>query len=59
MDPMKFQEEVWLTFWLEHLDFIDLSWMGVLSAVGDMQNSFSGKLIGLNKSILTKAFNKT
>jgi single-stranded-DNA-specific exonuclease len=35
--------------------FIDLSWMGVLSAVGDMQNSFSGKLIGLNNSILNES----
>ncbi len=29
-------------------DFYDLSWIGVLSAVGDMQNSQSGKLIGIN-----------
>ncbi len=33
--------------------FYDLSWLGVLSAVGDMQNSLTGKLVGLNKSILT------
>lgn len=32
--------------------FKDLSWMGVLSAVGDMQNSFTGKLHGLNQQIL-------
>lgn len=32
--------------------FYDLSWMGVLSAVGDMQNSFTGKLQGLNHYIL-------
>lgn len=32
--------------------FHDLSWLGVLSAVGDMQNSMNGKLIGLNKEIL-------
>jgi single-stranded-DNA-specific exonuclease len=32
--------------------FYDLSWMGVLSAVGDMQNSLTGKLHGLNEKIL-------
>lgn len=31
----------------------DLSWLGVLSAVGDLQNSLTGKLIGLNRNILT------
>jgi single-stranded-DNA-specific exonuclease len=35
--------------------FVDLSWMGVLSAVGDMQNSFSGKLTGLNNGILSES----
>jgi single-stranded-DNA-specific exonuclease len=35
--------------------YTDLSWMGVLSAVGDMQNSFSGKLIGLNSGILNES----
>lgn len=30
----------------------DLSWMGILSAVGDMQNSMTGKLRGLNTEIL-------
>ena len=30
----------------------DLSWIGVLSAVGDMQNSKTGKLVGLNRIIL-------
>ena len=33
-------------------DFHDLSWIGVLSAVGDMQNSLSGKLEGINEGIL-------
>jgi single-stranded-DNA-specific exonuclease len=33
--------------------FYDLSWMGVLSAVGDMQNNLYGKLNGLNELILT------
>ncbi len=32
--------------------FYDLSWLGVLSAVGDMQNSLSGKLVSLNQEIL-------
>ena len=33
--------------------FYDLSWLGVLSAVGDMQNSLTGKLVGLNRNILS------
>ena len=32
--------------------FNDLSWIGVLSAIGDMQNNLTGKLVGLNKEIL-------
>jgi RecJ-like exonuclease len=32
--------------------FYDLSWMGILSAVGDMQNSLTGKMQGLNQRIL-------
>lgn len=32
--------------------FEDLSWIGVLSAVGDMQNSLTGKLEGINQFIL-------
>ncbi|MEN4018074.1 MAG: single-stranded-DNA-specific exonuclease RecJ [Methanobacterium sp.] len=35
--------------------FYDLSWFGVLSAVGDMQNSLTGKLLGLNRNILNDA----
>lgn len=35
--------------------FYDLSWLGVLSAVGDMQNSLTGKLLGLNRNILNDA----
>ena len=35
--------------------FQDLSWMGVLSAVGDMQNSFNGKMVGLNQGILNES----
>jgi single-stranded-DNA-specific exonuclease len=38
--------------------FCDLSWIGVLSAVGDMQNSLSGKLVGLNRCILQDSVNK-
>lgn len=35
--------------------FKDLSWIGILAAVGDMQNSREGKLIGLNDYILKEA----
>lgn len=35
--------------------FKDLSWIGVLAAVGDMQNSRTGKLEGLNKIVLDDA----
>ncbi|KZX10333.1 DHHA1 domain protein [Methanobrevibacter curvatus] len=35
--------------------FKDLSWIGVLAAVGDMQNGRSGKLEGLNSLILNDA----
>lgn len=35
--------------------YSDLSWMGVLSGVGDMQNSLSGKLEGLNSMILQES----
>lgn len=35
--------------------FYDLSWLGILSAVGDMQNSLTGKLLGLNRNILNEA----
>jgi len=42
-----------MSYLLAHtFGFDDLSWLGVLSAVGDMQNSMSGKLVGLNKEIL-------
>ncbi|GAB4311819.1 MAG: single-stranded-DNA-specific exonuclease RecJ [Methanobacteriaceae archaeon] len=36
-------------------EFKDLSWIGVLSAVGDMQNNLSGKLTGINNYILNEA----
>lgn len=35
--------------------YIDLSWIGVLAAIGDMQNSKTGKLEGLNRYILKDA----
>lgn len=35
--------------------YTDLSWIGILSAVGDMQNIRTGKLEGLNKIILNDA----
>ena len=39
-------------FLAKSFHFYDLSWMGILSAVGDMQNSMTGKLRGLNRKIL-------
>lgn len=36
----------------------DLSWMGILSAVGDMQNSLNGKLTGLNQLILRESIQR-
>ncbi|MDR0912832.1 MAG: DHH family phosphoesterase [Methanobrevibacter sp.] len=42
-------------FLAKKLGFKDLSWIGVLSAVGDMQNSRTGKLEGLNSIILNDA----
>ncbi|MEA4957727.1 hypothetical protein SDC9_23967 [bioreactor metagenome] len=38
--------------------YIDLSWIGVLAAIGDMQNSRSGKLEGLNSIILNDSINQ-
>ena len=38
--------------------FTDLSWIGVLAAIGDMQNTKTGKLEGLNKYILEDAKNE-
>jgi len=42
----------------ETFGYHDLSWIGVLSAVGDMQNSLSGKLTGINEGILQDGINK-
>lgn len=33
----------------------DLSWIGVLAAVGDMQNTKTGKMVGMNSTILNDA----
>lgn len=32
--------------------YTDLSWMGLLAAVGDMQNIRTGKMVGANRVIL-------
>lgn len=45
-------------FLAKKFDFTDLSWIGVLSAVGDMQNSKTGKLEGLNSTILQDAIHQ-
>ncbi len=42
----------------ETFGYRDLSWIGVLSAVGDMQNSLSGTLTGINESILQEGIKK-
>ena len=39
-------------------DFKDLSWIGVLASIGDMQNNKTGKLEGLNQIILNDAVNE-
>ena len=39
-------------FLAKQFGYTDLSWIGVLSAVGDMQNSRTGQLEGLNQIIL-------
>ena len=36
----------------------DLSWIGILAAVGDMQNTKTGKLVGMNNAILNDAKNE-
>ncbi|MDO5848699.1 MAG: DHH family phosphoesterase [Methanobrevibacter sp.] len=42
-------------FLARELGYKDLSWIGVLSAIGDIQNGRSGKLEGLNSTILKDA----
>lgn len=42
----------------KEFQYYDLSWIGVLSAIGDMQNSKTGKLEGLNRIILNDAINQ-
>ena len=38
--------------------YMDLSWIGVLAAIGDMQNSMTGKLEGLNSIMLKDSINQ-
>ena len=45
-------------FLAKEFDFKDLSWIGVLSAIGDMQNTHTGKFEGLNKIILEDSINE-
>ncbi|KZX15375.1 single-stranded-DNA-specific exonuclease RecJ [Methanobrevibacter filiformis] len=45
-------------FLAKKFDYLDLSWIGVLSAVGDMQNSRNGTLEGLNSIILNDSINQ-
>lgn len=42
-------------FLAKEFNFTDLSWIGILATIGDMQNSRTGKLEGLNKIILNDA----
>lgn len=45
-------------FLAKKFGYEDLSWIGILSAIGDMQNSRTGKLEGLNKIILQDSVNQ-
>lgn len=45
-------------FLAKEYGFLDLSWIGVLSAIGDMQNSMTGKLEGLNSIMLNDSINQ-
>jgi len=45
-------------FLAKSFSYLDLSWIGVLAAVGDMQNSSSGKLEGLNSIILNDSIDQ-
>ena len=45
-------------FLAKEFAYDDLSWIGVLAAVGDMQNSRNGKLEGLNSIMLNDSINK-
>ena len=42
-------------FLAKEFKYEDLSWIGVLSAIGDMQNSMTGKLEGLNSIMLNES----
>ncbi|MCL2156509.1 MAG: single-stranded-DNA-specific exonuclease RecJ [Methanobrevibacter sp.] len=45
-------------FLAKEFGYMDLSWIGVLAAVGDMQNNMTGKLEGLNSSMLKDSINE-
>ncbi|WP_407381163.1 DHHA1 domain-containing protein [Methanobrevibacter sp.] len=45
-------------FLAKEFGYTDLSWIGVLSAIGDMQNTHSGHFEGLNKIIQSDAENE-
>jgi len=45
-------------FLAKEFGYDDLSWIGVLAAVGDMQNSRNGKLEGLNSIMLNDSIDK-
>ena len=45
-------------FLAKEFSFTDLSWIGVLSAIGDMQNTHSGHFEGLNRTIQSDAINE-
>ena len=45
-------------FLAKEFNFTDLSWIGVLSAIGDMQNTSTGHFEGLNKIIEDDAINE-
>lgn len=45
-------------FLAREFGYFDLSWIGVLSAIGDMQNNNTGKLEGLNSIILNDSIDQ-
>ncbi len=45
-------------FLAKEFDYTDLSWIGILSAIGDMQNTQTGHFEGLNKIIQEDAINE-
>ena len=45
-------------FLAKEFEYEDLSWIGVLAAIGDMQNNMTGKLEGLNSNMLHDSINQ-